>query len=129
MRRALRQEYTSWTTQATVSAVTSTFWSGRRDSNPRPSPWQGDALPTEPRPRGRHNLSNPVLAAHQPQDPRQDYEPASARSSNAAAGGAKRSARAASRPAGLIFLAVFCRMSTVLSSPILLASSSSWVSG
>ena len=27
------------------------FWSGRRDSNPRPSPWQGDALPTEPRPR------------------------------------------------------------------------------
>ena len=34
--------------------------SGRRDSNPRPSPWQGDALPTEPRPHapsrvpGRH---------------------------------------------------------------------------
>src|SRR5689334_12418208 len=27
-----------------------TFESGRRDSNPRPSPWQGDALPTEPRP-------------------------------------------------------------------------------
>src|SRR4051794_39111810 len=25
--------------------------SGRRDSNPRPSPWQGDALPTEPRPQ------------------------------------------------------------------------------
>ena len=24
--------------------------SGRRDSNPRPSPWQGDALPTAPRP-------------------------------------------------------------------------------
>ena len=24
--------------------------SGRRDSNPRPSPWQGDALPAEPRP-------------------------------------------------------------------------------
>jgi hypothetical protein len=23
------------------------FLSGRRDSNPRPSPWQGDALPTE----------------------------------------------------------------------------------
>ena len=21
------------------------LWSGRRDSNPRPSPWQGDALP------------------------------------------------------------------------------------
>jgi hypothetical protein len=26
-------------------------WSGRRDSNPRPPPWQGGALPTEPRPR------------------------------------------------------------------------------
>ncbi len=26
--------------------------SGRPDSNRRPSPWQGDALPTEPRPRG-----------------------------------------------------------------------------
>src|SRR2546430_11334789 len=25
--------------------------SGRRDSNPRPPPWQGGALPTEPRPR------------------------------------------------------------------------------
>ena len=21
------------------------IWSGKRDSNPRPSPWQGDALP------------------------------------------------------------------------------------
>ena len=28
-------------------------WSGRRDSNPRPSPWQGDALPTEPLPLER----------------------------------------------------------------------------
>ena len=26
-------------------------WSGRRDSNPRPSHWQCDALPTEPLPR------------------------------------------------------------------------------
>ena len=32
-------------------------WSGRRDSNPRPSPWQGDALPTEPRPRGSKTLA------------------------------------------------------------------------
>ncbi len=30
--------------------------SGRRDSNPRPSPWQGDALPTEPRPRAVEHL-------------------------------------------------------------------------
>ena len=30
------------------TAVTS--WSGQRDSNPRPSPWQGDALPAEPCP-------------------------------------------------------------------------------
>src|SRR5690606_35486742 len=28
----------------------SVTWSGRRGSNPRPSPWQGDALPTAPRP-------------------------------------------------------------------------------
>src|SRR5690242_5963684 len=27
------------------------FVSGKRDSNPRPSPWQGDALPTELLPR------------------------------------------------------------------------------
>ena len=26
-------------------------WSGRRDSNPRPSAWKADALPTELRPR------------------------------------------------------------------------------
>ena len=26
-------------------------WSGQRDSNPRPQPWQGCALPTEPCPR------------------------------------------------------------------------------
>jgi hypothetical protein len=30
--------------------------SGRRGSNPRPQPWQGCALPTEPRPRGSRNL-------------------------------------------------------------------------
>jgi hypothetical protein len=29
----------------------SKIWSGRPDSNRRPSPWQGDALPTEPRPQ------------------------------------------------------------------------------
>jgi hypothetical protein len=29
------------------------LWSGRRDSNPRPQPWQGCALPTEPRPHAR----------------------------------------------------------------------------
>ena len=33
--------------------------SGRRDSNPRPPPWQGGALPTEPRPRGAHSTSGP----------------------------------------------------------------------
>ena len=32
--------------------------SGRRDSNPRPSPWQGDALPTEPRPRAPGCVQN-----------------------------------------------------------------------
>ena len=34
--------------------------SGRPDSNRRPSPWQGDALPTEPRPQGlRHSIGMP----------------------------------------------------------------------
>ena len=33
-----------------VSVDRAKNWSGRRDSNPRPSPWQGDALPTEPLP-------------------------------------------------------------------------------
>jgi hypothetical protein len=31
--------------------------SGRRESNPRPSPWQGDALPAELRPRAEINLA------------------------------------------------------------------------
>src|SRR3989337_826949 len=34
-------------------------WSGRRDSNPRPSPWQGDALPTEPLPLDDARPSHP----------------------------------------------------------------------
>ena len=34
--------------------------SGRRDSNPRPSPWQGDALPTEPRPHALRVILRPV---------------------------------------------------------------------
>src|SRR5664280_2618128 len=34
----------------TRAALFGSEWSGRRDSNPRPSPWQGDALPTEPLP-------------------------------------------------------------------------------
>ena len=41
-------------------------WSGRRDSNPRPSPWQGDALPTEPRPREATTLPT----ARAPEQPR-----------------------------------------------------------
>ena len=32
-------------------------WSGRRDSNPRPQPWQGCALPTEPLPHASWYLS------------------------------------------------------------------------
>src|SRR4249919_3019035 len=40
----------------TVEALQVVAWtspSGRRDSNPRPSPWQGDALPTALRPLSR----------------------------------------------------------------------------
>ena len=36
-----------------------TSWSGRRDSNPRPSPWQGDALPAEPRPQSGFENTSP----------------------------------------------------------------------
>ncbi len=41
--------------------------SGRRDSNPRPSPWQGDALPTEPRPRRKELQLRPwaILGSNQ----------------------------------------------------------------
>ena len=38
--------------------ICSLSWSGRRDSNPRPQPWQGCALPAEPRPRRTHQGSN-----------------------------------------------------------------------
>lgn len=31
--------------------LTPAFWSGRRDSNSRPQPWQGCALPAELRPQ------------------------------------------------------------------------------
>jgi hypothetical protein len=53
------------------SEAEQTSWassSGRRDSNPRPSPWQGDALPTEPRPRdnGRSELPRCAEVDHSP---------------------------------------------------------------
>src|SRR5881628_2939722 len=41
--------------------------SGKRDSNPRPQPWQGCALPTELFPRGR-NLTDPVRRDHPESD-------------------------------------------------------------
>src|SRR5215210_1709757 len=44
-------------------------WSGRRDSNPRPPPWQGGALPTEPRPHGLlHSKSRRLPDVLQPLD-------------------------------------------------------------
>ena len=42
--------------ESTSNVMTS--WSGRRDSNPRPSPWQGDALPAEPRPRNALSVAS-----------------------------------------------------------------------
>ena len=47
-----------------VAAGTRPTPSGRRDSNPRPSPWQGDALPTEPRPRAFRDPSGPWCACN-----------------------------------------------------------------
>ena len=41
-------------------------WSGRRGSNPRPRPWQGRALPAEPRPHRRGNIILEVSVARNP---------------------------------------------------------------
>ena len=35
----------AWKAGALPLSYTRKYWSGRRDSNPRPSPWQGDTLP------------------------------------------------------------------------------------
>ena len=65
--------------------------SGRRDSNPRPSPWQGDALPAEPRPHASPEYSPghppdlsgaaselyPILAQPPTQNPRLEKKSAS----------------------------------------------------
>src|ERR1700722_18336218 len=65
--------------------------SGRRDSNPRPSPWQGDALPAEPRPHaspedspghppdlsGAASELYPILAQPPTQNPRLEKKSAS----------------------------------------------------
>src|SRR5436190_22328977 len=40
------------------------FQSGKRDSNPRPQPWQGCALPTELFPRDGPNLTCPLPTAY-----------------------------------------------------------------
>ena len=58
--------------------------SGRRDSNPRPSPWQGDALPTEPRPhafpeapfRCMDHHSRPIARAQNQFGELRDWRPA-----------------------------------------------------
>src|ERR1041384_7244410 len=50
-------------------SVLPTHQSGKRDSNPRPQPWQGCALPTELFPRGR-NLTAPVRGDHPESDGR-----------------------------------------------------------
>src|SRR5437763_1246059 len=70
--------------------------SGKRDSNPRPQPWQGCALPTELFPRGR-NLTDPVRRDH----PERTVGRADRRTSPARA-----KPRAASRPAAAVAAAV-----------------------
>jgi hypothetical protein len=54
--RTVTQTATRQTLRTLFSRPT---WSGRRDSNPRPPPWQGGALPTEPRPRGSSGYQGP----------------------------------------------------------------------
>ena len=75
------------------------YWSGRRDSNPRPSPWQGDALPTEPRPRvpdtlARRSGTSELRAVGRQVGalcPRR-YAPPRARSTSAASASSRRTA-------------------------------------
>ena len=71
--------------------------SGRRDSNPRPSPWQGDALPTALRPRAPRFTTGRRMQtlAHSPRD-RQTGSGASPDRSPGVAGGSAR-ARSGSR--------------------------------
>src|SRR5258708_3238999 len=45
-----------------------TIPSGRRDSNPRPSPWQGDALPAALRPH-RRRISHPATVGNSSRPP------------------------------------------------------------
>ena len=56
-----------WRTGSQISTTRSITASGRRESNPRPSPWQGDALPAELRPHCRSiealELSAPFFRA------------------------------------------------------------------
>lgn len=49
--------------------------SGRWDSNPRPSPWQGDVLPTEPRPLvNDHGFLPGEPHSSRKKNPRQPYQ-------------------------------------------------------
>src|SRR6266496_4042678 len=50
--------------------------SGRRDSNPRPSPWQGDALPAALRPRGTRPVGHRPMNLADRRTPLQTASPA-----------------------------------------------------
>lgn len=41
------------------------YWSGKRDSNSRPQPWQGCALPTELFPRSSFSFLHPYISSCQ----------------------------------------------------------------
>ena len=74
-------------TSSSGASLHPSCWSGRRDSNPRPQPWQGCALPTEPRPpvrvpivatplsRTRRGCPHPRQPASLPGDPVQSQGP------------------------------------------------------
>ena len=58
---------TNWAIGPSLQKNLQTIWSGKRDSNSRPPPWQGDALPTELFPhfmerKTRLELATPTLA-------------------------------------------------------------------
>jgi len=61
---AALQAATSPLGHSTASTPNRGTSSGRRDSNPRPSPWQGDALPTEPRPHAASSYAGAGVKIH-----------------------------------------------------------------
>src|SRR4029079_10112958 len=58
-KRGLKPQFGRFYSSFTGSPAAGKRESGRRGSNPRPSAWEADALPTELRPRSRLRIAHP----------------------------------------------------------------------